>query len=326
MCCGVPHGRNSWSGRRESIGSMNHASVRLRDSRRKDVTDCGAAGTSPCALPTVTGRRRRANTATRLFPEKPETGNVGFGRPPRLRFEPPQPVMTRRFRRRLRWGVFAALVVRPATWLLWTWLFIGRTDMSFQSGGLTLRGMLIDPRFRSRTPTIVMAHGSGSASRNSLLPYAYLFASRGYTALAYDKRGAGASDGGPTEWRELSFDSLARDLAAAYRFLETHPRVDTRRIGVFALSQPAWVAARATSMMPPPAFVIMVSASVSTVAEDRLFGRAAGIPYDAIEMAHAGQTLQYEGGGMPPTLIRVRLSVIRRIFRWLDARTKDSHA
>ena len=57
--------------------------------------------------------------------------------------------------------------------------------------------------------------------------------------------------------------------------------MENRGIGFFAASQGAWVTALAANRVEAPDFLIMVSASLSTVAEDRIFGREA-------QLRHAG--------------------------------------
>ena len=168
-----------------------------------------------------------------------------------------------------------------AAWFGWQWYAIQSEDIEFRNGDLMIRGTLLTPRFTDQTPAVVLVHGSGETSRKSTLPYAWIFASQGYAALAFDKRGVALSDGGEHEWREFNFEDLAGDAAAGYRALQGRPRVDPRRVGFFGASQGAWVVSLAATQADSPAFLIMVSASVSTVAEDRKFGREA-------QVRHAG--------------------------------------
>jgi hypothetical protein len=179
--------------------------------------------------------------------------------------------------RRARAAGFAllALVALLAAWAGWTRYSIVARDVAFRSGDLVLRGTLLTPRFGKAAPGVVLVHGSGRTSRKSMLPYAWIFAAKGYAALAYDKRGVGGSQGAPDAWSRFSFDALAQDAAAAYRFVQAQPRVDARRVGFFGASQGAWVVSEAGNRVQPPAFLILASASFSTLAEDRLDGRLA---------------------------------------------------
>lgn len=164
-----------------------------------------------------------------------------------------------------------------ALWVGWKWFSIKQQDVEFKSGALTIRGSLLTPRFGNNVPGVVLVHGSGQTSRKSMLLYAWIFASQGYATLAYDKRGVGQSEGGVNEWKEFSFDDLASDAAAGYRFLQTRAGVNRQRVGFFGASQGGWVVALAANQVEPPAFLIMASASVSTVAEDRIYGREAQV-------------------------------------------------
>lgn len=104
----------------------------------------------------------------------------------------------------------------------WLRLSISKEDVQFKSGNLLLRGTLLTPKYKGKTPGIVFVNGSGQTSRKSMLLFAWIFASKGYSALAYDKRGVGQSEGGSNEWEEFSFYNLAQDASSGYKFLQSH--------------------------------------------------------------------------------------------------------
>lgn len=170
---------------------------------------------------------------------------------------------------------------------LWQWSSVVEEEVEFQSGDLVLKGTLRSPRWGDSAPAFVMVHGSGPVTRRSMVVYAWLYALKGYTTLAYDKRGTGASEGDPHEWREFSFDDLAADSVAAYKFLQSLPRIDRNKVGFFGGSQGGWVVSLAANQVESPAFITMVSASVSTVAEDRVFQRQAQVRHLFSEEAAA---------------------------------------
>lgn len=175
------------------------------------------------------------------------------------------------------------------------WASVSEEPVEFQSNGLLLSGTLLIPRWRDSSPGIVLVHGSGEVTRKSMLIYAWFFAIKGYAAIAYDKRGLGASEGQPHEWREFSFVDLAADAAAAYDFLQSRPRIDPARVGFFAASQGGWVVSLGANQVEMPAFAIMASASVSTVAEDRVFGREAQVRhagFDEAAVSEASELIQ----------------------------------
>jgi len=112
------------------------------------------------------------------------------------------------------------------------WLSTEQEEVAFQSGDITIRGTLLSPRFGREAPGVVLVHGSGQTSRNSTMLYAWIFASQGYAALAYDKRGVGQSEGGSNEWDEFSVGDLASDAAAGYRYLQSLIEVDPERVRI----------------------------------------------------------------------------------------------
>lgn len=149
------------------------------------------------------------------------------------------------------------------------------SEVQFTNGGVTLSGTLLLPKTEGPVPAVVLIHGSGETDRGGLEYYAKIFVRNGYAALIYDKRGVGKSGGGPDAWRYFSFDDLAGDVAAGVEYLAGRDDIDGDRIGLFGASQGGWVAPLAATKSNHVAFMVLLSASVSSVAEDRLFERAA---------------------------------------------------
>lgn len=172
---------------------------------------------------------------------------------------------------------FATVVVLLVLSGGWHWFSVVEEEVEFQNDDLVLRGTLLSPRWNASAPAFVMVHGSGPVTRRTMFVYAWLFAFKGYATLSYDKRGVGASDGDPHEWREFSVVDLAADSVAGYRFLQSHLRIDADRVGFFGGSQGGWIVSLAATQVESPAFITMVSPSVSTIAEDRVFQRGASV-------------------------------------------------
>ena len=175
-------------------------------------------------------------------------------------------------------GVGLCVVVLVAVVLLVDRYAFAREEVRFDSAGVTLAGTLTRPRFSSAAPGVVLVHGSGERTRRSMGLFARVFAYRGYATLAYDKRGVGASEGAPDAWRRFDIDDLAGDATSAYRRLCAEDGVDPSRVGFLGVSQAGWVVPRAveqSAQFGGPAFAILLSPSVSTIAEDRVFGRRA---------------------------------------------------
>ena len=106
-------------------------------------------------------------------------------------------------------------------------------EVRFSSGGAMLSGTLTLPSGPGRHPAVAFVHGSGSTERAYLPDLQALLVRNGVAVLAYDKRGVGQSGGSypgesPTA---AAIDVLARDAAAASRFLRSQPEIDPARVG-----------------------------------------------------------------------------------------------
>lgn len=162
---------------------------------------------------------------------------------------------------------------------------VRQEEVTFKSGDLTLAGTLYLPTSSRRMPAVALIHGSGKSERQELRYYAQLFAKSGVAALAWDKRGVGKSEGGPNAWRNFSLADLASDAAAAVRYLRLRPDVDSAGVGIFGVSQGGWVAPIAAQQSGGVRFVVTVSASLTTIAEDNVFERAARLTREGFSAA-----------------------------------------
>ncbi|MEO9485103.1 MAG: CocE/NonD family hydrolase [Ekhidna sp.] len=165
-----------------------------------------------------------------------------------------------------------------------------KEEIAFVSGDLRLSGTVMLPKGKGPFPAVVFLHGSGESTRDQNIWRAKKFVKNGYIALVYDKRGTGESQGTKDDWRYFSFDSLAQDAIAAIDYLKTRSDVKAQKIGIVAASQSGWVAPIVANKSNDVSFLIMISASVSTVAEDRLFERATRLAnegFNKMEVAEA---------------------------------------
>jgi dienelactone hydrolase len=164
-------------------------------------------------------------------------------------------------------------------------------EIRFQNGEAQLRGTLFLPRTKARSPAVVFVHGSGPQTRDSYLRYfADQFARAGFVALIYDKRNTGRLD--IPIWLQGggSFSEFADDALAAVRLLRSRSEVDSTRIGIWGLSQGAWVGTLAASRDTSIAFAILLSGGGVTPAEAELYDdeiklREAGYSQAAIDTA-----------------------------------------
>ena len=146
-------------------------------------------------------------------------------------------------------------------------------EVKFKSGNIMLSGTLILPVGDGPFPLIIFVHGSGPETRDNSQYSANWLASIGYAAFIYDKRGAGKSEGKKEEIRNFSFEDLANDVIAAIDILSKKNIIDNSKIGIHASSQGGWVAPLAAVESKLISFMIIRSASVVTVSEDRIFER-----------------------------------------------------
>jgi cephalosporin-C deacetylase-like acetyl esterase len=109
-----------------------------------------------------------------------------------------------------------------------------RTDVEFQSEGVTCRGWFYRPEGDGPFPAVVLA-GGWCYVRELVMPYyAEAFAAAGIAALVFDYRNLGVSDGDNRQhldpWMQI------RDYRNALSYLERHDDVDADRLGVWGIS------------------------------------------------------------------------------------------
>ena len=131
-------------------------------------------------------------------------------------------------------------------------------ELRIAARGATLAGTLFVPRgVRPPSPAVLILQGSSTNLRADYRFYADRFARAGFVVLAFDKRGNGESTG---DYRRASYDDIVFDARDAFDTLAAQPEVDARRVGLWGLSQGAFLAPRvAEHLVPPPAFVVAVS-------------------------------------------------------------------
>jgi dienelactone hydrolase len=140
--------------------------------------------------------------------------------------------------------------------------------------GVVLRGTLSRPRWRrADVPGVVIVHGSGPLTRDDVRGDMRALVRMGFAVLAYDKRGAGRSEGRfLRQWGDSAgavLTQLAGDAAVAFDSLRAAAGVDTARIGFFGASQAGWIiplAAERTTHRPR-FHVLLASPAVSTGVE-----------------------------------------------------------
>lgn len=196
--------------------------------------------------------------------------------------------------------------------LLWFRGSYSAEEVRFMNGGVELAGTLYTPREAGPHPAAVLVHGSGRVSRREPSFHARYLARRGIAALAYDKRGVGASTGA---LYESDYADYAGDVLAGVRRLAGHPDVDSAAIGLIGFSEGEWVAPIAASGSDAIAFVAIIGASGLAPAEQvsmeiamrlRTLGYPDSVVSGALELN--GQLLAYQRTGLGGEALAVALA------------------
>lgn len=162
--------------------------------------------------------------------------------------------------------------------------------VEFHNQGVKLAGSLFLPSSDSPLPAVVFVHGAGRQTREPYREVGEFFASQGIAALIYDKRGTGQS-GGVYESHQ-PYLNLVDDALAAIAFLKQRDEVAQSKIGIWGLSQGAYISAAAGSRTDDIRLIITVGASVADgmmfYYRDNLFRRyeLADTLRDVAEKAH----------------------------------------
>ncbi len=157
-------------------------------------------------------------------------------------------------------------------------------DVTIPAGAVNLGATLYVPKGVTQpAPAVVLAHGSGPATRDELGFYIRTSLRMGLAVLAFDKRGTGQSTGVYEAFSvgnsDRIFRALASDLVFAKQWLAMQPEVDPERIGLLGGSQAGWIMIQAAAQEPVRFIVV-----------------GAGVPVSAGEEAVHGTYLQNMGG------------------------------
>jgi pimeloyl-ACP methyl ester carboxylesterase len=136
-------------------------------------------------------------------------------------------------------------------------------ELIVKNGAARLAATAFIPRNRPTVAGLVVAHGASSGLRSDAM-YQHLseaLPALGVAVLVFDRRGGGASL--PASGR-FSYDVLASDLIAARRALQSQLGSKLKPIGYWGYSQGGWIALLAANQDPDAAFVISISAPVTS--------------------------------------------------------------
>lgn len=141
----------------------------------------------------------------------------------------------------------------------------GTAPFEFKSAQNTLRGFIDRPTSPGRHPAIVILHGSGSTDvthgdggfNSSYDEMRAAFRRAGFATVVWDKAGNGCSAGRYAIGTPIV--ETTDETVAAIDALKRRDDIDSRRIGLWAISLGGWIAPMVAVRRPEVAFLIIVS-------------------------------------------------------------------
>jgi alpha-beta hydrolase superfamily lysophospholipase len=161
-------------------------------------------------------------------------------------------------------------------------------EVTFTNGAVRLAGTLFVPASGAKSRAgIVLLQGSSTNLRRDYLFQVDRFARAGLEVLAFDKRGCGESGG---NYPAATYDQLAADAAASVEFLRHQPGVDAARVGVWGISQGAFIAPLVAARVPALRFIVAVSGPGLPIGEGAAYQdsmRLVAAGFDAADIVRA---------------------------------------
>ncbi|MDQ2692546.1 MAG: alpha/beta hydrolase [Chloroflexota bacterium] len=155
-----------------------------------------------------------------------------------------------------------------------------------------LRGLLAIPTPPGHHPAVVLLPGSGAADRNVsyLRPVRDHLVRHGIAALVFDKPGLGGSSG---DWRHQTFYDRAQQARAAIKFLQRRTDIHPKQIGLYGISQGAWITLLASATYKDIPFIIPVSGPAMRPVDQDLYYIEHMMRADGYAETQIQQAVQY---------------------------------
>lgn len=133
-------------------------------------------------------------------------------------------------------------------------------EITFHSGDLKIVGDLKIPEGKAAYPVAIFVHGDGPNSRNSggsYPPIQERMLRAGYATFAWDKPGTGESTGQLDRGKLL--EQRSQIVLDAIEVLKQHPSIDSKKIGLWGISQAGYVMPKVLEKSNDVSFMIAVS-------------------------------------------------------------------
>jgi uncharacterized protein len=164
-------------------------------------------------------------------------------------------------------------------------------EIAFSNQAIQLAGTLYKPDINPPFPATVVIHPASGGDRTdsfydhlrSVLP------EHGIAVLIFDRRGSGKSEG---NFETADFEDLASDVIAAVEYLQSRPDIEKSKIGLHGTSQGAWIAPIAAARKADIAFIVAVSASGVSPADQMNYGVACHLEKDGFDRAAVEEAIR----------------------------------
>jgi pimeloyl-ACP methyl ester carboxylesterase len=141
-------------------------------------------------------------------------------------------------------------------------------DVPVESNGIVLSGQLYLPANGERFPLVILIPG-GFNEEDLIMQapryYAPRLATCGVAAYVYWKRGTGPSGG---VYAEATYDDFADDVVSIAKRFTAHPKIDSRRIGLYGGSAGGLIGPIAAARSEGISFVISASGPIVSSEEE----------------------------------------------------------
>ncbi|MFL5526425.1 MAG: alpha/beta hydrolase family protein [Gemmatimonadaceae bacterium] len=158
---------------------------------------------------------------------------------------------------------------------------------------MPLGGKLVLPSGKGPFPAAVFVTGSDPDTREAWQLEARELARSGIASLLYDKRGVGESAGANHDL--ASWDDLAGDVEGAVAYLRSRRDViDPKRIGLIGQSQGTWIIAKVAAADPQIAFLVSISGSGISAADQETYRTGALMKADGFSDADIARARAFQ--------------------------------